>query len=296
MTRGGEYTYVTIQGSNLSGATSVNFGATPANWFVVNSNTMITALAPAHDDGLVNVVVTTPAGSSSVSGATQFTYTTPPLPTITALSVSSGPAAGGTQLTLTGTNFTDVEGVYFGDLFTTDITVASSTSLVVQTPPHVAGTVDVLVSTHAGVSALAQAARFTYQVGAVPAVADLVTDTGTTAGGTVVVVTGSNFTGAGGVSFGGVPADFVVNSDTHLTAIAPAQAAGTVNVIVATPSGTSANTASDDFTYTNASAPTVTGLSLTTGTTAGGAVVTLTANQLHRGHPSSLRRCRRRLV
>ena len=67
-----------------------------------------------------------------------------------------------------------------------------------------------------------------YGYGARPAVDTVTPNTGTTAGGTVVTLTGCGFTGAIAVNFGATPATtFTVNSDTKITATSPAHAAGT---------------------------------------------------------------------
>jgi RHS repeat-associated protein len=59
--------------------------------------------------------------------------------------------------------------------------------------------------------------------------------TGSTAGGTTVVITGLNFTGASAVKFGSTPAaSFSVTSSTSITAVAPAGATGPVDVTVTT--------------------------------------------------------------
>ncbi|MDQ6937760.1 MAG: SBBP repeat-containing protein, partial [Actinomycetota bacterium] len=63
---------------------------------------------------------------------------------------------------------------------------------------------------------------------------------GPVVGGTTVVLSGTGFTGATAVSFGGTAAaSFTVNSDTQITAVSPAHAAGQVNVTVTAPGGTS---------------------------------------------------------
>ncbi|WP_033408949.1 Ig-like domain-containing protein [Rudaea cellulosilytica] len=73
---------------------------------------------------------------------------------------------------------------------------------------------------------------------------------GPTAGGTVVTITGANFTGATAVRFGATPATtFTVNLPTQITATAPAGSSGTVDVTVTTPSGTSPTGPADKFAY-----------------------------------------------
>ncbi|HEV3245088.1 MAG TPA: IPT/TIG domain-containing protein [Candidatus Paceibacterota bacterium] len=88
-----------------------------------------------------------------------------------------------------------------------------------------------------------------------PTITNVAPDSGSTAGGTTVTVTGTNLSGATAVDFGGVPATDVTGSstasETSLTAISPATTtAGTVDVTVTTPSGTSGTSSADRFTYT----------------------------------------------
>jgi alpha-tubulin suppressor-like RCC1 family protein len=70
---GAEGTTVDLTGSNLTGATAVEFGTTPASSFVVNSSTSITAVAPAGA-GSTDVTVTTPEGKSPTTVADGFAY------------------------------------------------------------------------------------------------------------------------------------------------------------------------------------------------------------------------------
>ena len=67
-------TQVTINGTNLTGATVVDFGTTPATNFTVVNDNSITATSPAGT-GTVNVTVVTPGGQSTISSLNQFTYT-----------------------------------------------------------------------------------------------------------------------------------------------------------------------------------------------------------------------------
>ncbi|MFZ0004497.1 MAG: IPT/TIG domain-containing protein [Methanoregula sp.] len=68
-------TSVTVSGSGFTGATGVLFGSIPATGFTINSDSHITATSPAGS-GIVDVIVTSPGGTSTVSSGDQFTYTT----------------------------------------------------------------------------------------------------------------------------------------------------------------------------------------------------------------------------
>ena len=69
--------------------------------------------------GTVYVRVTTAGGTSATSAADQYTYVA--VPTITSLSPTSGPAAGGTSVIITGTGFTGATAVTFGATPATEI-------------------------------------------------------------------------------------------------------------------------------------------------------------------------------
>jgi hypothetical protein len=91
-----------------------------------------------------------------------------------------------------------------------------------------------------------------------PVVTDVEPNGGLTAGGSNVVITGTYFTGASKVTFGATVATFTVDSDTQITAHAPAHSAGTVQVQVTTVHGASPNTSADDYTYVAAPPTTAT--------------------------------------
>lgn len=85
---------------------------------------------------------------------------------------------------------------------------------------------------------------------AVPAVTGLSPTGGGTAGGNLVQIFGTKFTGASAVKFGATNAtNYTVVNDTLIVATAPAATAGAKDVTVTTPGGTSANTAADDYLY-----------------------------------------------
>jgi len=158
-------TSVTITGSDLTGASAVDFGpANPAATFSVTSATSMTATAP-NGTGTVDVTVTTPGGTSTTSTADQFTYTLPPTPTVTGINPTSGP--NGTSVTITGTDLTGTTGVAFGTTAATTFAVSSATS-VTATSPGGTGTVDVTVTTAGGTSAVNAGDQYTYTAGPPP--------------------------------------------------------------------------------------------------------------------------------
>ncbi len=257
---------VTITGTGFTGATSVNFGTSPATNLNVVSGTTITATSPAGT-GVVDVTVTTPGGTSPKTSADQFTYVA--APTVSGLSATFGPAAGNTLVTITGTGFTAATAVDFGTVAATNFTAISNSMITVESPPGT-GTVDVTVTTPGGKSATSPSDEFTYA----PTVTSISPAAGPLTGNTLVTLTGTGFIPGATVTFGGVAATSVtVVSATTITALSPA-GAGAVGVTVTTPSGTSASLAADVFTYF--AAPTVSGIDPIVGALGGGTSVTIT--------------------
>ena len=275
---------VTIIGTNFFGATAVSFGTTPATSFTVHSPTQITATAPPHIWGTVNVTVTAGGLSAASTVADQFVYHAFQ-PTVTSLSTTSGSTNGGATITITGTNFFAATVVSFGGVAASSFTVNSPTQITAIAPPHAQGTVDVQVTTPnppslpVNISPINPPAdQFTYNA-STPTLSSISVNAGITTGGTMVVIIGTNLFGATSVTFGGVGAtSYTVNSATQITAVSPAEAAGTVDIRVTTAGGTTAITSADQFTYV--AQPSVTGLSPNFGSAAGGYTVTVTGTNL----------------
>jgi large repetitive protein len=119
-----------------------------------------------------------------------------------------------------------------------------------------------------------------------PIVTGVSPSTGSSAGGTAVTVTGSGFTGATDVFFGGVDCSVVTCAtfvdDSHITATTPAVPAGTYDVTVKNDIGTSiANPPGDQFEFVQP-APTVTNVNPNAGPEAGGTPqITLTGTDFN---------------
>jgi hypothetical protein len=176
-----------------------------------------------------------------------------PQPAIDSISTSGGPAAGGTPVTVVGTGFTPASTVTFGGVPATDVTYESPQALTAVSPTG-SGMVDVVVKSAGGSSDTSTADEFYY--GSPPTVTGLNVAQGPSAGGTVVTVHGTGFTGATVVGFGGIPGSALdVESDTELQVTTPAERPGTVDVVVDTPAGGSTVSSVDQFTFLASTSP-----------------------------------------
>jgi hypothetical protein len=269
-------TTVSITGSGFTGVSGVKFGNVAAKSFTVLSATQITAVSPSGANGtVVEVTVTTPAGTSAFSVNTKYTYG---VPTIAKLDPAAGPATGGTTVIITGSGFVDVTGatgVKFGTVNATSYTVNSTEKITAVAPAGTAGTsVDVIVTNNIGQSGT-NILENKYSYGA-PTITKINPSGGPEAGGTSITITGTGFTGVSAVKFGTVAAkSFLVSSPTTMTAVAPVGTAGTtVEIYVTTPAGTNPATGTaNDYSY---GSPTVTGLNPAAGPTAGNNTVVIT--------------------
>jgi hypothetical protein len=274
-------TAVTITGTNFAAGATVTFGAgrqggdgnAAATNVVVVSATQITCTTPAGNAGAVNVAVTVNGETGTLTNG--FTYVT--VPTVSSVSPSNGPPAGGTAVTITGTNFATGATVTFGTAAATNVVVVSATSITATTPAGSAGAVTVTVTVSGQSGSLANG--FTYVVP--PTVSSVSPNSGSTLGGTAVTITGTNFATGATVTFGSAAAtNVVVVSSTSITATTPAGSAGAVTVTVTNPGALSGNLASG-FTYVVV--PTVSSVSPNNGAAAGGTAVTITGTNFATG-------------
>ena len=238
-----------IIGSGFTGTTSITIGGVEVPEFTVVSDTELNVTTPPGPLGTAEVVLTTPGGTTTVPGG--FTYTE--APTVTALSPTTGPTAGGTTVQVTGTDLIGTYKVFLGNTPVTDFTVVDDTHLTLTTPPRPAGVTNLRVWTPSAPSPAAPGNRFEYKAPPAPAITDITPDRGTMAGGKVITVTGTGFTGTTAVKLAktGPSATFTVESDTTLQVTTPASNnAGPTYVRITTPRGTNPQSNSAIYTYT----------------------------------------------
>jgi hypothetical protein len=180
-------TEVTVTGLRFTGATAVHFGAASAASFKVESETLLTAVAPPGSSGAVDVTVSVANATSPTGSQDQFTYVA--LPAVAKISVKKGPAGGGTEVIVTGSKFTGATSVNFGSVAATP-TVKGDGEISVLSPPHASETASVTVTTPGGMSSVNPKAAFKYGK---PTVTNVNAGHGSKAGGSVVTVTGTGF-------------------------------------------------------------------------------------------------------
>jgi hypothetical protein len=179
-------------------------------------------------------------------------------------------------VTVTGTTLTAASQVLVNGV-SASFSRVNDTTVKVTMMPRTAGPVHLQVVTPGGTSAQSGADVFTYEAPPAPVVTSLSPNTGYTVANTPVTITGTELTAASKVLVGDRSVAFTKVSATSIKFTAPAHPAGTVQVTVVTPGGTSAGTA---FTYAVAPAPALTSLSATSGAVGAARTVVATGTTL----------------
>lgn len=191
-------------------------------------------------------------------------------PQVLALSPAFGPPAGGTRVSLTGTNFTETADttVTFDGVPVTGLTVISNSLMTMTAPPHAAGAVVVRVKNKYGESSLSNGFTY-YQSGgtvAAPVLGQVFPASGSTRGGLSVTLTGANFTPETTVKFGAQAALVTFVNATTLRVLSPV-AGGAGAVDVSATNGANTVSLANAFTYVAPTPPTVQVLTPTPGQT-----------------------------
>ena len=173
-------------------------------------------------------------GLGGLSAGQNLKFTTPEAgapPAFKKLEEKKGPSAGETHVTIVGSGFNEATAVTFGTVEAASFEVVSATKIVAVTPAEPAGTVQVTVTTPIGVTKTSSKSTFKFR-GVV--VANVSPNSGPTAGGATVTITGSGFAlGTSGTAFhfGTAAASSVdCTTSSKCTVVTPPGTAGPVNV------------------------------------------------------------------
>ncbi len=229
----GGLTYPTVLASNVAN----------------NGSATVTAPNPATTQSQARIMVE--AADNYFFDISNTNFTISPSSTAVTTISSFAPASGpvGTVVTVQGSNFTGATAVRFNGTPASSFAVNSATQL---TATVAAGTTTGAVTVVAPAGTATSATSFSVTTAsAIPTISSFTPTSGPV--GTSVVITGTNLSNVTQVSFNGTNAPtFTANSSTQLTAVVPAGATtGTIAVVNASGTGTSATS----FTVSTTSGP-----------------------------------------
>ena len=143
---------ISVFGVNLSGGATILFGGVPSPSVQWNGPSSITATAPSSSPGPVSVTIINSDGQTATL-PNAFTFEGPSGLTASQVSPATGPAAGGTTVTITGTGFPSGAWVTFGDTVAPTTTVVGTNQIVAVSPAG-SGTATVTVNALGGLTAV----------------------------------------------------------------------------------------------------------------------------------------------
>jgi IPT/TIG domain-containing protein len=205
---------VTVNGSNLTSGTTVNFGSTPGTNVQIVSSKLLTVVAPAATTaGSVDITVTSPGGTSKKVAGDLYAYGAP---TISSFTPSSG--ITGSSVTITGSGFAVGVTVSFGSLKSATVKILSATSLTATVPNGDATASAIKVSDTQG--SQSSSSQFTSTM----AITSFSPSSGSKSAGTTVLVNGIGFSSDSVVAFNKINAATTFVSSTQVTAVVPSTA------------------------------------------------------------------------
>ena len=259
---------VVLGGRFFEPGCAVLFAGKPLDEVRFISETELRVIAPGHGEAeSIDVTVVSPGGLAH-RVPLAFAYEKAP-PRVISVSPAFGPNAGGTRLTITGTDLDACCAVFVCGIAAT-VTWKSREEIEVVTPPVARdGLVDVRVVNQDDQAAVAEKA-FRYDAPLAPCTLGAITPTqGSQVGGARVMLTGEDFAEGIKVRFGGVAAEARFITRKQIEAVSPAYAgAGAVAVEVENPDGVT-STLESAFTYEARPAPAITSVSPPSGPTTG---------------------------
>ena len=266
-------TPIALSGTNFTGINNLKIGGTAATNVNVENANSITATTPPGTIGLKDIEILGPT-VGSFTKINAFEYI--PLPIIQSVAPGTGPTAGGTNITITGSYFTGASNIKIGDTLILSPVVGSDSIITGITQPG-AGLKSCSVTTIGGTTT--EPEKFLYTDTALPTIVSVAPSSGTTLGGTPITITGTLFTGTTSVKVGTTNAtEPSVNIDgTQITCKTPA-GTGTKGITVTATAGT--GVLSNAFTYVTPPTINTGGVTPKEGPTTGGTVITIRGTNL----------------
>jgi hypothetical protein len=233
-------TEVTLVGQNFQPGATVMFGSWEAAAVDVQNSLIIVAVTPAAEvSGPVDVIVINADGQS---GALEQGFDYLLAPEIMDIAPTSGPAAGGTPVSVWGMNFDAGASVFFGDSPAELVNVVDDTLLIVTSPVSDPGLTSLTVENPDGQQAvLPDVFEYLPDGSPIPVLDSIEPAAGPETGGTIVTLMGANLGEPGAILLGNTPVtDYVSIADAAVAFVAPAGEPGLVDVTFVSAEGQSA--------------------------------------------------------
>ena len=178
---------VTILGAGFGFDARVLFDESEAlNTFVLGDD-RINVTTPPHAPGLARITVFQSDGEEVAVLEDGYLYYNDVV--VSEIEPASGPATGGTPVTIKGRGFTDDTKLLFGEQLAINTEVVDDSTILALTPTGMPGEVDVFVSNPVGLARLKKGFLYT----AAPIVTKVVPVAGPSAGGQLTIIEGAGF-------------------------------------------------------------------------------------------------------
>ncbi len=257
-----------------------------------STSTSLTCTAPAQTAGVKNITITNEDGQS-ITQNSAFTYL--PSPTITNVYQTTGGAGdtnlpqGGSNITITGSNFLSGATVNLEGNPCTSVNVSSDTNLTCNVPALTPG--DYTVSLRNGDDQTVDSTSDFLTVLGVPTITNternnlLGVPAGGTGGGEAIRITGSNFYGSPTITINGSACGITSTTDSLIICTAPANAtpdAYPINLVDGEGQTALVGDMSNDATWWYMDTPIVTSLSASYGPATGGTTINIIGSNFRR--------------
>ncbi len=271
---------VVVYGENFSSPCEVYFGENSASSVeVLNDQELSVSVPQGTETGSIDVTVQTEEGEYTKAEAYRYV-----LPVIVSITPQTGPAEGGTEVTISGSWFIDNEentGVTLDGTALTGVEIVDDATITGMTPQHTAGTVDLAVENSLGRAELIGAFTYTGEQFPAPQLTGISPASGPADTGTQVTITGSGFSAPlqSLTLCGNSLLSITVVDDTTIEAMTPTGTAGqTCDLSIATSGGEA--TLEDAFTYNEITppAPALSGITPASGAADAHTQVTITGS------------------
>ena len=202
---------MTLSGNNFVTGLSVEIGGLACTGpLVLGGSQVQCTLDPSLTTGIQSATITNPDGQSVAS---LLAIAVNGNPVIGSVIPTQGPSNGGTFLTITGTNFFPGASIEFSNIGSSclNVNVISSSQITCETPnANTVGVNDVIVQIGTATSSWSS-----FNFIPAPTITNIIPNAGGIAGGTSVVIQGSDFNNPT-VSFGGIQGTVTSTSPTTL--------------------------------------------------------------------------------